>query len=268
MRVDKSELVHHWLKHHFKLGTFERTLSVFLLEFFHMNEADHLDLRFAAYRELRTDGVQVIKSQMYIEDLLEECQNNRWNPCRFADYAKQVGYMITFCISSFCWIVLLVYTIQFANEEGDLRGVWQGEVVQNVWMDILVLQPLILVGSAFLIYEVFKCCFSKDFTTAQDIRSRDLLANSLAALLEKERKELCDKWLSEDSVEMADLSGQQATHSVKALRDLEIRMRNGEVSPVAPKDPSSNGKKKPKKQGKALEKMNNMSGADELFPNL
>merc|ERR1712100_776595 len=82
----------------------------------------------------------------------------------------------------------------FANEEEyDLASIWQGEVIQNIWMDVFVLQPLILVGSTFATYELFKACFPKDFTSAEDIRTRDALDDSLYALLELTKKQLCEE---------------------------------------------------------------------------
>merc|ERR1712031_14770 len=111
----------------------------------------------------------------------------RFNPFRFSNAAKKFGYCFTFATSTFCWISLLTYTINFANHDGNIAQMWLNKLAFSSPLDALFYQPMALIAVAYAIFSMFNCTLPVALTHAKAIRSRDDLADALVALYEFER---------------------------------------------------------------------------------
>merc|ERR1719231_442232 len=188
--TDYLEMLNHWLDHHFKLGAVSRSVTTFVIEFLHLQQSDHFDLRFSRYPGLRAEGVKAIREDIFIEDLLAEHRRCRANPFRFANSAKKWGYLFTFSLSTLCWFSILTWTIQFYIKEDlieeELGKYWVENTMLQGPMDAFFYQPICLLGMAYFIYWAFAKCLPPRLVHAKLIQHRENLTDALVALHEEE----------------------------------------------------------------------------------
>ena len=185
------QLVDDWLACHFGIGWLARQLVAVVLDYIHMRESDPVDLRFSKYAELRKHGLALIRKDVTEEQLLARWERHKWRPFRFLATSKKIGYALIFIISTFCWLTLLTYSLQF-----QVSG--NPELIQQLWLsnfsistvaDLIMIQPFLLILTLFLMMYWFGRAMPANLTANPAIKSRRALFESLIALVEKRESE-------------------------------------------------------------------------------
>merc|ERR1711907_448207 len=213
--LSKSMLTTKWLQEEYFLQS--RTARFFadrVLEFLYMNEADRLDLRFSSYAQLRKEGIKCFEDEdIRLSDLINEVKSQRFHPCRFSKVEKRMGYLFVFAITSFLWLCLLVYPLQFKdyadNGDGlDVEDIWIDKVISGSLGDVVFFQPFTLLGTAILIYWWFISAMPENLVASDTIKTRKTMNEALVKLFEQDLKsqEALDTFNSGATIGLNDLA--------------------------------------------------------------
>merc|ERR1712070_429448 len=155
MGHDGDDLVIKWLQSEFKVGYWGAKVLDFVLDFLHMRQVEPVKLLNSRYPELRKHGVKLIKDEMKVEELLDILEERKYNPFRFSDLKKKVGYLFTVALSLFGWITLLTYIIQFGQVDDPLTQSWIQNLGVSALIDAVISQPLTYLMMTWMVFFIF-----------------------------------------------------------------------------------------------------------------
>lgn len=109
-----------------------------------------------------------------------------------------IGFFFTFCLSSCCWVLLLVYGLQFKIKADDI--IWQDwfeNLVYSTGSDLFAFQPMLLMFLPFVMLRFFYWIMPQLLTTSSIIKTRLALWNSMVAVQESPQFK---EWANSNSI--------------------------------------------------------------------
>lgn len=174
--ISEKGIVSHYLhrKHELEPGccSFRHVCARLALGYIHSHEKRVTDPRLSRVHEIRDGGFATIRSTITIPQLLRIWKGRRLG-C-----GQVFGFCLLFSLSSFCWVLLLIYGLQNDIEAETADGEAQHFVIDflsSILLDALVNQPILSVLQDLVIMRIIMYYYVPD---TPEMKSHKTLVNA------------------------------------------------------------------------------------------